>query len=131
MTSVTTKSFAVAPQWTKKPQSLMKVKEGSLVDIECSARGDPEPVVALFKKQGRAAALVDPLVLTRVVSQFIGDEWTKMTSFQELNSLKKLARSDSGLYKCKAENGVEPAIEAEFEVQVSGTDFSGSAWPMF
>ena len=37
----------------------MKVKEGSLVDIECSARGDPEPVVALFKKQGRAAALVD------------------------------------------------------------------------
>ena len=122
MTSVTTKSFAVAPQWTKKPQSLMKVKEGSLVDIECSARGDPEPVVALFKKQGRAAALVDWL-LVQLYSSFFssGLKWIKVSSLQSVYSLSKATKSDAGLYKCKGDNGVELAVEVEFEVHVSGT----------
>ena len=56
---MTTKSFSVAPQWMKKPQSLMKIKEGSYLDIECSARGEPGPMLTVVKKQGRAAALVD------------------------------------------------------------------------
>ena len=39
------------------------------------------------------------------------------------NLIPKASRQDAGQYKCRAENGVEPAIETEFEVQVSGTDF--------
>ena len=44
-------------------------------------------------------------------------------SFQANSFISKASRQDSGLYKCRAENGVEPAIETEFELQVSGTEF--------
>ena len=46
-----------------------------------------------------------------------------MSSFKENHLKAQVTRQDSGLYKCRAENGVEPAVETEFEVQVSGTDF--------
>ena len=59
---MTIKLLAVPPQWTNKPQAVIKVLEGSSVKVECSARGDPEPVVSLVKKHGMAASLVDSRV---------------------------------------------------------------------
>ena len=58
-TSLTVQSLPVPPQWIKKPQAVIKILQGSSVQIECSARGDPEPMVSIAKKHGRTASLVD------------------------------------------------------------------------
>ena len=131
---MTTKSFSVAPQWTKKPQALFRIKEGSYLDIECSARGEPEPMVTVVKKQGRAAALVDSRASSHSDSPaalLTGIEWLKMSQFKENHLKTQATRQDSGSYKCRADNGIEPTVETEFEVQVSGTDFLGPSWSMF
>ena len=48
----------VPPEWISKPQDIMKVKEGSSVVFECTARGEPEPTVTIERKQGRTGHLL-------------------------------------------------------------------------
>lgn len=45
--------------------------------------------------------------------------WVPMRS-QERYILSRVSKSDAGLYKCRAENGMEPAIETTFQVHVLG-----------
>ena len=52
-----------------------------------------------------------------------------MNSERKGHLITQAKRQDAGQYKCRAENGIEPAIETEFEVQVSGTDFWQFTWP--
>ena len=34
----------------------------------------------------------------------------------------QVSKSDAGSYRCRAENGVEPAVETHFELHVSGRE---------
>ena len=34
-----------------------------------------------------------------------------------------MSKSDAGSYKCRAENGLEPSVESDFVLQVSGTEW--------
>ena len=51
-------AFPVPPEWITKPTDVVKVKEGSTVNIECVARGEPEPTVTFAKKHGRTSHLL-------------------------------------------------------------------------
>ena len=59
--------FSVPPEWVSKPQDVLIVKEGSNVNIDCTARGEPESSVKIAKIQGRAHHL---LILNLRLNQF-------------------------------------------------------------
>ena len=57
------------------------------------------------------------------VRSMVGYEWKKLTSFDGKYSMS-VSKSDAGSYKCRAENGVEPSVETDFQLHVSGTEMA-------
>ncbi|XP_038613568.1 hemicentin-1 [Tachyglossus aculeatus] len=90
----------VPPRIQRGPR-LMKVRVGQRADIPCSAQGVPLPKVTWFK--GGNAMLIDG-------EQFISNEDGMLT-------IKKVQLSDSGVYKCIA-NNIAGSDEAEITVQI-------------
>ena len=63
----------------------------------------------------------------------LGYEWKKLISSQGRYTMQ-VSKSEAGSYRCRAENGVEPSLESDFQLQVSGTElantfFWGSFYP--
>lgn len=59
-------------------------------------------------------------------SHFIDSGWVP-ARLDSSKSLTRVSKSDANHYQCRAENGVGPAIEASFQIIVSGTNASPRA----
>ena len=83
-------------------------------------------MVSVSRKRGMRAlvdSLDDPdfLALFACSTANSGLEWVQMMITKGKLTIDQVSRSNAGEYRCHAENGIEPAITTDFELQVSGT----------
>ena len=112
-------SFTVAPEWVKRPKSIEKITTGAGLPIHCSAIGEPRPTLTISKKHGRKNAQVW-LLSSLAFIIFLSDSRWISVSVDHTLTLRKVSRLDAGHYRCRADNGLEPAIETDFQLLVSG-----------
>ena len=79
--------FLVSPEWISEPQEVLKVKEGSSVEIECKARGEPEPTVTIERKHGRTCHLL--ILLARLWLQILPFEMNIRFRVEETHSIRR------------------------------------------
>lgn len=83
----------VSPRISSEAQ--VEVKEGDTLKVYCNVTGDPFPTVSWYKNN-------------EVLPKFTGD----------VLQINVTARTDDGIYKCVAINGVEPNAYVDIDVDV-------------
>ena len=107
-------------KWKKDPTWTSNVwREGNRNQRLPSPKNTVGPVTCWFRRRKSVRSLT--LSLTEFPRQILGYEWKKLNSFDGKYSMQ-VSKSDAGWYKCRAENGVEPSVENDFQLQVSGTE---------
>ncbi|UYV62106.1 Dscam [Cordylochernes scorpioides] len=79
------------PQWTSEPPARIEIKKGQRLTIPCQASGSPIPKISWAKSH-----------------QDLGDHL----------EISEVQISDSGVYQCSADNGIEPNLSRNVEVHV-------------
>lgn len=110
--------YADQPRWISQPKPLVSVKEGSSFSVDCRADGEPRPTITVLKREGRT---IVGTVLPVSTHDFHSTEtgWVRVNTENDL-SLSMITKSHASHYKCRADNGLEPAIESDFQLLVSG-----------
>ena len=102
-------------RWKKGPTWTSSVwREGNRSQQLPSPRNTVGPVTCWFR------SLTYSLLQFASPSLISGYEWKKLSSFDGKYTIQ-VSKSDAGSYKCRAENGLEPSVESDFVLQVSGT----------
>ena len=110
-------SSLVPPEWISKPQDALTVKEGSSVNIECTARGEPQPTVTIAK-DGRTRDLLPCIQFTQSFPGHSGPLAAFRGSALKIESVKS---SNAGFYSCHASNGIGQDLVTRFSLVVKGT----------
>ena len=92
--------FLVPPQWKDTPTSFLQVEEGSDVTLKCSAIGTPTPIVQWMRP-------------------FIGLPTNRTTVNISGLFIKRVTKTDNGIFVCKAKN-ILGELTAAINVNVQG-----------
>ena len=87
-------------KWIEEPPAELEARAGKPLHIPCRASGKPEPRMEWFKLGGD----------NHESDQMLGAEF----------QFGALAQEDSGVYECRARNGVEKDLRARVKLDVLG-----------